>query len=379
MGISKRIDQCSFAVVVFKVQAGAPRLQQGHHVAITVVRSGHQGGLAKSDLAIDRRPFVEQASGGFHIAGLNRSDQGVEFFFSSTGGLCHVFSIVNLGCALLGLSNQLCCTCSLIGVSAKNLVVLVLALYWGMGKIKSHAILSEITPGELARFDQFSKELGQMGVANCVGGWCASDLSRRDYVVARTAILSRKPKDLLDVAFLEKLKFPGETNVEIMQHALSMASRGCSPALTWAKMLAENQPWVLSYSCTDHSWLARLLVEQESRTNINRRWGFVWNGMAERWISGSQILKKDDMIIGSGREVVCFAIVAALAGNSLKLSHESILAIEKRLVDRDWEALPHAEFVEQLHVRCRHALLMEASAPSPTHKGRNVVSRSPKM
>jgi len=247
-----------------------------------------------------------------------------------------------------------------------------------MGKIKP-AVFFEINPGELARFDQFSKELDQMGLANCVGGWCASDFSQRDFVVARTVILLSKPKDPSAVEFLQKLKFPGETNVEIMHHALSMARKGCSSALTWAKMLAENQPWVLSYSCTDHSWLARLLVQQESRTNINRHWGFVWNGMAERWISRSQILKKDDMIIGSGREVVCFAIVAALAGNSFRLSHESILAIEKRLGHRDWEALPHAEFVEQLQVRCRHALLMEASAPSPTHKSRNVVSRSPKM
>lgn len=251
----------------------------------------------------------------------------------------------------------------------------------GMSKIKPHIILSEITPGEMALFNQFSKELDQMGVANSVGGWCASDLSRRDYVVARTAILSHKTKDPLDVAFLEKLKFPGETNVEIMQHALSMASRGCSPALTWAKMLAQSQPWVLSYSCNSPMWLALLFDQKKSDNYFNRNWGFVWKGMASRWMSGSQILKQNDLIIGSRREVVCFAIVAALADKNLRLSRESLLAIEKRLTDRDWEADPHAGFVEQLQARCRYALLMNASAPSGTAvlKSRPVVSRQPKL
>lgn len=217
---------------------------------------------------------------------------------------------------------------------------------------------THIDPAYENLFRQYCQDIDQMGLANAVGGWCASSLTSSLYEVAREAVMARKITDIQDVGLLSRLVPKGHGATEVLRHAIEAAARGTPHALGWVRALTQVAPWATESLAGEARWLelTKSLPGAEKRMR-SRSWRFLWKAMSTRWIDGPLVARRNGLDVGEELDVLGLALVADLAGDGFTWDRHAAPKLEARLGQGDWVGHERQVFVDRLLARVRRQLL----------------------
>ena len=209
------------------------------------------------------------------------------------------------------------------------------------------------------RYQKFVDDLDQMGVINCVGGWCASGFPDHDYKLARCAILDRKVGSEREVEALFRMRARGDTTADVLEHAIERAAQGHTNALAWVRAGVKLAPWAVEAVAGHWPWLERVANANEARVS-RQSWGFLWKAMMGRWTTKGQIAFRDGQDLGGIQEMVALGLVAKMGGT--RTTWDDRFA---RVVVRQYDNAGGADaftpnqlpWVEWLVAKCRRQLL----------------------